>query len=338
MAPRAVPRSCPIRQCAVLAVDVLQRCVGVLCLVAVCSPAYYIMKCSSNLAILGLAVYLVLGFQSLAAHMTAALLVALFWQQCGWLSHDFLHHQVPCAPALPPCSSFGRVCADLWYMVTTVLCRQVFANRTLNDAVGYFFGNVMQGFSVAWWKNKHNTHHAVPNLHADAETRHNGDPDIDTAPLLSWSKRMGRLSLGSGSVGKFFLKFQAFLYFPILFFARISWLIQSVQHNLSGQAHPWGDSYQEGPVKNPIVERVTLAMYYMWYLPLSYVHPACSVLAPVLAYLLLPRIKHGVLLHVARLSMPWSHALMFLFVSQTFCGLFLALVFGVGHNGTLCPT
>ena len=31
--------------------------------------------------------------------------------------------------------------------------------------------------------------------------------------------------------------------------------------------------------------------------------------------------------------MPLSHALAFLFVSQTFCGLFLAIVFGVGHNG-----
>jgi hypothetical protein len=51
---------------------------------------------------------------------------------------------------------------------------QVFANRALNDAVGYFFGNVMQGFSVAWWKNKHNTHHAVPNLHGSGPAQHNG--------------------------------------------------------------------------------------------------------------------------------------------------------------------
>ena len=52
------------------------------------------MKCSTNLAILAAAVYLVLSFESWTAHMSAALLVALFWQQCGWLSHDFLHHQV----------------------------------------------------------------------------------------------------------------------------------------------------------------------------------------------------------------------------------------------------
>lgn len=48
-------------------------------------------------------------------------------------------------------------------------------------AVSYVFGNLFQGFSVAWWKNKHNTHHAVPNVHG-------ADPDIDTMPLLAWSE------------------------------------------------------------------------------------------------------------------------------------------------------
>ena len=56
----------------------------------------------------------------------------------------------------------------------------------MNNAAGLFFGNlcqvgnavvchalknasfdiaprVEQGFSVAWWKDKHNTHHAAPN-------------------------------------------------------------------------------------------------------------------------------------------------------------------------------
>ena len=60
------------------------------------------------------------------------LIQALCWQQCGWLAHDFLHHQV-------------------------------FTNRSINNACGLFFGNFCQGFSVAWWKDKHNLHHAAPN-------------------------------------------------------------------------------------------------------------------------------------------------------------------------------
>ena len=41
----------------------------------------------------------------------------------------------------------------------------------------------MQGFSVDWWKTKHNTHHAAPNELADDGARV-VDPDIDTLPLL----------------------------------------------------------------------------------------------------------------------------------------------------------
>ena len=45
----------------------------------------------------------------------------------------------------------------------------------------------MQGFSVQWWKNKHNGHHAVPNLHNSTAKAQDGDPDIDTMPVLAWS-------------------------------------------------------------------------------------------------------------------------------------------------------
>ncbi|KNE65730.1 hypothetical protein AMAG_09711 [Allomyces macrogynus ATCC 38327] len=64
--------------------------------------------------------------------LVSAALMGLFWQQCGWLSHDFLHHAV-------------------------------FRNRDMNNLVGYLLGGVFQGFSVSWWKDKHNTHHAQPN-------------------------------------------------------------------------------------------------------------------------------------------------------------------------------
>ena len=44
-------------------------------------------------------------------------------------------------------------------------------------------GVLRQGFSVDWWKSKHNTHHAAPNELADDGARV-VDPDIDTLPLL----------------------------------------------------------------------------------------------------------------------------------------------------------
>lgn len=57
---------------------------------------------------------------------------------------------------------------------TTSFALQVFKNRAYGDLAGVFWGNLMQGFSVGWWKNKHNTHHAVPNLHESSADAHDG--------------------------------------------------------------------------------------------------------------------------------------------------------------------
>jgi len=88
-----------------------------------CSPVYYGWKFASTTAI-GLAgvAATVLG-TGFAAKMGAACVVALFWQQCGWLAHDFAHHGV-------------------------------FANRRLNDLMVLLVGGFYLGFSLDWWKNK----------------------------------------------------------------------------------------------------------------------------------------------------------------------------------------
>jgi cytochrome b involved in lipid metabolism len=123
------------------------------------SPIYYVYKVSSNLMIVAAAIACAVMTDSFAVNMIGAVLLAFFWQQCGWLAHDFLHHQV-------------------------------FKNRKYGDLMGVFVGNVCQGFSVQWWKSKHNAHHAVPNLHASSPEASDGDPDIDTMPILAWTLRM----------------------------------------------------------------------------------------------------------------------------------------------------
>ena len=55
---------------------------------------------------------------------------------------------------------------------------KVFKNRVYGDLAGVFWGNLMQGFSVGWWKNKHNTHHAVPNLHESSADAHDGESGV----------------------------------------------------------------------------------------------------------------------------------------------------------------
>ena len=65
---------------------------------------------------------------------------------------------------------------------------QVFKDRRLNAWGGFVVGGVWAGFSVDWWKGKHNTHHAAPN-----EVTAGGmpvDPDVDTLPLIAWSPEL----------------------------------------------------------------------------------------------------------------------------------------------------
>eukprot|EP01130_Rhizamoeba_saxonica_P000116 TRINITY_DN10133_c0_g1_i1.p1 TRINITY_DN10133_c0_g1~~TRINITY_DN10133_c0_g1_i1.p1 ORF type:complete len:421 (-),score=80.51 TRINITY_DN10133_c0_g1_i1:42-1304(-) len=79
----------------------------------------------------------------------SAIILGIAYQQAGWLGHDFCHHNV-------------------------------FKNRKFNNFFGYITGNLLNGFSVNWWKDRHNTHHAITNVL-------DSDPDIDNLPLFSWS-------------------------------------------------------------------------------------------------------------------------------------------------------
>jgi acyl-lipid Delta6-acetylenase / acyl-lipid (9-3)-desaturase len=229
------------------------------------------MKVSSTFAIglAGVAV-VVAAPESFAARMFGAFLIALFWQQSGWLAHDFLHHQV-----MPK-----RVQADL---------------------LGIFIGNVWQGFSVEWWKNKHNTHHALPNVHYTNPEFKNGDPDIDTMPLLAWSRKMA-LKAAESAVGRFFITNQAVLYFPILLIARMSWVIQSAVFVFQVGISVWGQK-RNAPLRLGALEGLGLVLHYAWYFGL-----------------------------MAR-YMSLGDAIVFLLATQMMCGFMLALVFGLGHNG-----
>ena len=140
-------------------------------------PIYYTFKVLSNLAILVASILCCTLSASLFYHIIGAIILGLFWQQSGWLAHDFLHHQV-------------------------------FQTRSYGDYMGIFIGNVCQGFSVDWWKTKHNVHHAVTNLHESFTSAGDGDPDIDTMPILAWSNTMA--ALGSDNpTARFMIKYQS---------------------------------------------------------------------------------------------------------------------------------
>ncbi|KAG9306600.1 hypothetical protein G9A89_004797 [Geosiphon pyriformis] len=241
------------------------------------SKAYYAMKVLSNIMIWAMSIWILANHGNTLFGVTfAATIMGLFWQQCGWLSHDFLHHQV-------------------------------FEDRKYGNLMGAFLGGVCQGFSPSWWKDKHNTHHAAPNVHGQ-------DPDIATHPLLTWSeyaltdmfdpemsKKCPIPNEFPPGLARFMIKHQTLFYFPILCIARISWCIQSFLFVL-----PDGQKNKPSKARMPISssEQVALAIHYTWYFGLIYMN--------------IPNIKL---------------AIVFFFASQSMCGLLLALVFALNHNG-----
>jgi hypothetical protein len=58
------------------------------------SKSYYLFKTLTNVAIVAASIAIISLYKSYWAVAASASLMGLFVQQCGWLSHDFLHHQV----------------------------------------------------------------------------------------------------------------------------------------------------------------------------------------------------------------------------------------------------
>jgi hypothetical protein len=167
--------------------------------------------------------------------------------------------------------------------------------------------------SVQWWKNKHNGHHAVPNLHSSSAVSQDGDPDIDTMPLLAWSLKQAqsyrelRADGKDSSFVKFMVRYQAWLYFPILLLARLSWLNESFKtaFGLGASTENAALELKAKGLQYPILEKLCIALHYVW------CFTVCS--------------GYG------RFSFAYSIAL---FLTMTCsCGVLLALVFGLGHNG-----
>ncbi|RHZ46577.1 hypothetical protein Glove_613g9 [Diversispora epigaea] len=237
------------------------------------SKSYYFSKLFGNLGICAFSVGVLYIFgNSILGVLISAALMALFWQQCGWLAHDILHHQL-------------------------------FDNRNYNNLMGCFVGSVCQGFDPCWWKDKHNTHHAAPNVHGQ-------DPDINTHPILSWSEHAltdlfdPKFSKENAKILPHWLvhlmvNYQTLSYFPILSGARISWCIQSILFILpNGQANQ--------PSRMPIsnIQRISLVLHYIWFGSITFFFID-----------------------------NWFLRFTFIIAAQAICGLLLALVFSLNHNG-----
>jgi fatty acid desaturase len=103
--------------------------------------------------------------------------------------------------------------------------RQMFASRRLNSIVGIVTGDALLGMSHGWWVDKHNRHHGNPN---------NEDLDPDIGPgVIAYSPEQASSKRG---VGRWIVKHQAQLFFPLLFGLGWSMHVASVKYLIASRS------------------------------------------------------------------------------------------------------
>ncbi|KAL4872360.1 hypothetical protein BDV12DRAFT_183048 [Aspergillus spectabilis] len=117
-------------------------------------------------------------------------------------------------------------------------------NYQVDSTIGMIIADYLGGLSLGWWKRSHNVHHIVTN-----EPEH--DPDIEHMPFFAISHRFFD-SLRStyydrimyfDAFSQVMLKYQHFLYYPILLFGRFNLYRLSWEYLLLGQAPKKGPAW-----------------------------------------------------------------------------------------------
>ena len=191
-----------------------------------CNYTAYFIEALRYLALAGLAYYLL----QKQYFISSAVCLGLLWHQLVFTVHDAGH-------------------MGITHGFHTDTC------------IGIIIADFIGGLSVCWWKRNHNVHHIVTN-----SAEH--DPDIQHMPFFAITNRFFE-SLTStyydrvmsyDAFAKFTLKYQHWLYYPILLFGRFNLYVLSWQYIFLGQ----------GPRKGPAwwhryLEIVGQVFFWYWF-------------------------------------------------------------------------
>jgi fatty acid desaturase len=162
--------------------------------------------------------------------------------------------------------------------------RQIFRSRRANDIAGLALGNLLIGLSFGWWTGKHNRHHAHPNQLGK-------DPDLNI-PVIAFTAGQAADRRG---MRRLIVRYQAYLFFPMLLLEAVSMHVISIGSVLAGPARPGRRA----------VEGALLLVHFAGYLVL-----VALVMTPV-------------------------QAIAFILVQQGLLGVYLGCAFAPNHKGML---
>ncbi len=97
--------------------------------------------------------------------------------------------------------------------------RQMFTSHRANYVVGVLSANLAVALSYGWWVDKHVRHHAHPN---DDDR----DPDVAAGALIFSAAKARTV----GPVGRFFYRFQAWTFFPLLLLEGLNLRVGSIRY------------------------------------------------------------------------------------------------------------
>lgn len=174
-----------------------------------CNYFSYFIECCRYTLFASLSYY----FLRLGWYGTSAFFLGCFWHQLVFTAHDA-----------------GHMGITHDFHVDTV--------------IGIIIADFLGGLSLGWWKRNHNVHHIVTN-----SAEH--DPDIQHMPFFAISHRFLTNLFSTyyervmkfDAVAQVMLKYQDYLYYPILLFGRFNLYRLSWEYLLLGQAPKKGPAW-----------------------------------------------------------------------------------------------
>ncbi|CAL9749495.1 unnamed protein product [Musa acuminata subsp. burmannicoides] len=166
----------------------------------------------------------VLLSESALVHALCGGMTGFLWIQSGWIGHDSGHYRIV-------------------------------RNPRLNRVAQIISGNCLTGLSIGWWKRNHNAHHIACNSL-------DFDPDLQHMPLFAVSSKFFasmtsyfyERKMNFDAVARFLISYQHWTFYPVMCFARINLLAQSILLLLSKKNVP-----------NRWQEITGVAVFWIWY-------------------------------------------------------------------------